>query len=148
MADHSVEKKAEKKIPTRPLPKLSEMDTAPFWRATKEGEFRYQQCANCNTIVWHPRAHCTGCVDGDLQWQVSKGEGTIYTFSVVRQSYHPFFRTQVPYAVAYVDLDEGPRFLTNVVGIDDPLTQVAIGQRVKIDWEAHEELSIPLVKPL
>ena len=145
MAEQS---KEQKKTPTRPLPKLTEMDTAPFWLATKGKEFRYQQCNNCDTVVWHPRAHCTGCVDGDLQWKTSAGHGTVYSFSVVRQSYHPFFRTQVPYAVAYVDLDEGPRFLTNVVGVDDPLTQVEIGQRVELEWEEHEELSIPLVKPI
>ena len=87
-------------------------------------------------------------MDGDLQWKASAGHGTVYSFSVVRQSYHPFFRTQVPYAVAYVDLDEGPRFLTNVVGVDDPLTEVEIGQRVELEWEEHEELSIPLVKPI
>ena len=53
----------------------------------------------------------------------------------------------MPYAVAYVDLDEGPRVLTNVTGIDDPLTQVSVGQRVELAWEEHDELSIPLVKP-
>ena len=138
----------EQKIPTRPLPKLTELDTAEFWRGTKNKEFRYQQCANCGTIVWHPRAHCTGCVDGDLQWHTSAGLGKIYSFSVVRLSYHPFFRGEAPYAVAYVDLDEGPRFLTNVVGVDDPAADVHIGQRVKVHWETHEELSIPLVTPV
>jgi uncharacterized OB-fold protein len=87
-------------------------------------------------------------VDGDLQWKVSAGLGTIYSYSVVRLSYHPFFRTKVPYVVAYVDLDEGPRFLTNVTGIEDPLTEVSVGQRVELAWETHEELSIPLVKPV
>ena len=53
----------------------------------------------------------------------------------------------MPYAVAYVDLDEGPRFLTNVTGVDDPLAEVFVGQRVELAWEEHEELSIPLVKP-
>ena len=138
----------EKKIPTRPLPKLTELDTAEFWRATKNKEFRDQQCANCGTIVWHPRAHCTGCVDGDLQWKTSAGQGTVYSYSIVRLSYHPFFRGKAPYAVAYVDLDEGPRFLTNVVGVDDPGADVHIGQRVQLQWEEHEELSIPLVTPV
>lgn len=138
---------AEKKAPSRPLPKLNELDTGEFWQATANKEFRYQQCANCGTIMWHPRAHCTGCVDGDLRWKVSAGKGTIYSFSVVRLSYHPFFRTKVPYAVAYVDLDEGPRFLTNVTGIDDPLTDVHVGQRVELAWEEHDELCIPLVRP-
>lgn len=138
---------AEKKAPSRPLPKLNELDTGEFWQATANKEFRYQQCANCGTIMWHPRAHCTGCVDGDLRWKVSAGKGTIYSFSVVRLSYHPFFRTKVPYAVAYVDLDEGPRFLTNVIDIDDPLNDVCVGQRVELAWEEHDELSIPLVRP-
>lgn len=137
---------AKQSVPTRPLPRLDELDTAPFWQATRSQEFRYQQCSRCATLVWHPRAHCTGCVDGDLQWQVSAGVGSVYSFSIVRQSYHPFFRGQVPYAVAYVDLDEGPRFLTNVVGV--PAEQVHIGQRVTLSWETHADLSIPLVKPL
>ena len=49
--------------------------------------------------------------------------------------------------MAYVDLDEGPRFLTNVTGIDDPLTDVSVGQRVGLAWEEHDELSIPLGRP-
>ena len=55
----------EKKVPTRPLPKLTEMDTAPFWQG---GPARVSLPAvrELRTIVWHPRAHCTGCVDGDL----------------------------------------------------------------------------------
>ena len=134
--------------PKRPLPRLTELDTAPFWNGTREQEFRYQQCSNCGTVVWHPRAHCTGCVQGDLQWHVSAGKGTVYSYSVVRQSYHPFFRNLVPYAVAYIDLAEGLRFLTNVVGVDDPLTEVHIGQSVELVWEEHEELSIPLVQPV
>lgn len=137
----------EKQAPTRPLPRVDEFDTAPFWAGTKEQEFRYQRCNNCGTVVWHPRAHCTGCVDGDLEWKVSAGQGTVYSYSVVRQSYHPFFRGQVPYVVALVDLDEGPRFLTNVVGIEDP-SEVVIGQRVALAWEQHEQVSIPLATPV
>ncbi len=133
---------------TRPLPSLNEPDTAVFWRATKNQSFRFQQCENCNTIVWHPRAHCSGCTNGKLEWRESAGEGEVYTYSVVRQSYHPFFRNKVPYAVVYVDLDEGPRLLTNMVGVEDPLQDIKIGMRVKLSWEIHPELSIPLVEPV
>lgn len=138
---------AQPEKPMRPLPKLSEPDTAPFWERTQNKQFCFQQCDNCGCVVWYPRAHCTECTQGTLSWQVSKGIGTLYSFSVVRQSYHPFFRSQVPYVVAYVDLDEGPRFLTNLVEIDDPDT-VKIGQRVELVWEEHETLNIPLVKAL
>ncbi|HIG41677.1 MAG: Zn-ribbon domain-containing OB-fold protein [bacterium] len=130
----------------RPLPRTDEYDTQRFWEATKDKEFRYQQCDSCETIVFYPRRHCTGCTNGSLAWKVSAGTGTVYTFSVVRQSYHPFFRNLVPYAVAWIDLDEGPRILSNVVGV--PPEEVAIGQRVQIEWEEHEELNIPLFKPM
>ena len=139
---------AQTKQPTRPLPSLDEPDTASFWRATNSHEFRYQQCRDCSCVVWHPRAHCTNCGGRDLQWQVSAGKGAVYSYSIVRQSYHPFFRNQAPYVVAFVDLDEGPRFLTNLVGVDDVDADVMVGQRVELTWEDHDQLAIPLVRPL
>jgi uncharacterized protein len=138
---------SEIKQPTRPLPSLDELDTAPFWRATREHQLRYQQCDACGTVVWHPRAHCTGCTGGTLSWHTASGQGSVYTFSVVRQSYHPFFRTRVPYAVAWIDLDEGPRILSNVVGVKDPSADITCGQRVTVEWEDHDEVSIPLFRP-
>jgi uncharacterized protein len=137
---------SENKTPTRPLPSLQEHDTAPFWVATKDQQLRYQKCDDCGTVVWHPRAHCTGCTGGRLSWHTASGRGTVYTFSVVRQSYHPFFRTRVPYAVAWIDLEEGPRLLSNVVGVDDPTTDIACGQSVVVEWEDHDEVSIPLFR--
>jgi len=134
--------------PKRPLPRADEFDTREFWAATKNKEFKYQQCDSCQTVVFYPRRHCTGCTDGTLEWKTATGKGTIYTFSVVRQSYHPFFRNQVPYAVAWIDMDEGPRILSNVVGVTDPLNELKIGQAVTVEWEEHEELCIPLFKPL
>ena len=133
---------------TRPLPNPDEMDTAAFWAATKDGELRYQQCNSCDTVVFYPRRHCTGCTNGELVWKKASGKGTVYTFSIVRQSYHPFFRNQVPYAVAWIDLDEGPRLLSNITGVTDPMTEVSIGMKVEVEWEEHEKLSIPLFKPV
>jgi uncharacterized OB-fold protein len=134
--------------PQRPLPNLQEPDTRPFWEATKERKLRYQQCDDCNTVVFYPRRHCTNCLGQKLSWHTASGQGTVYTYSVVRQSYHPFFRTQVPYAVAWIDLDEGPRLLSNVVGVADPLKDIKIGQRVMVDWEVHDELAVPLFRPV
>jgi uncharacterized OB-fold protein len=124
------------------------MDTREFWAFTKEKEFRYQQCDSCDKVIFYPRRHCTGCTSGTLQWKVASGKGTIYTYSVVRQSYHPFFRNKVPYAVAWIDMDEGPRILSNVVGVEDALNDVEIGMKVEVEWEEHEHLNIPLFKPV
>ena len=132
---------------TRPLPSTKEHDTAPFWNATKERRLTYQKCDDCGAVVWHPRAHCTSCLGRALSWHASEGRGTVYSYSVIRQSYHPFFRARVPFAVAWIDLDEGPRVLSNLTGIADPSHDVKIGMRVAVEWEPHEELAIPLFRP-
>lgn len=133
--------------PIRPLPRADEFDTREFWAATKDKKLTYQQCKQCKKVVFYPRRHCTGCTSGELEWKTASGKGTVYTFSVVRQSYHPFFRHRIPYAIAWIDLDEGPRLLSNVVGVADPLKDVKIGMRVQVEWEEHAELNIPLFKP-
>ena len=130
----------------RPLPRTDEADTREFWAATRNKELRYQQCDDCGAIVFYPRRHCTGCTSGHLSWKTASGQGTVYTYSVVRQSYHPYFRNLVPYAVAWIDLDEGPRLLSNIVGMEDPLNDVQIGRRVELCWEEYEDLCLPLFK--
>ena len=133
---------------TRPLPSLKELDTQHFWKATKERRLEYQRCNDCDAVVFYPRNHCTSCLGRSLSWHVSKGLGTVYSYSVIRQSYHPFFRSKLPFAVAWIDLDEGPRMLSNLTGVADPSRDVRIGQRVAVEWEEHEELAIPLFRPV
>ena len=132
--------------PIRPLPNLRDLDTRGFWQATKDRRLTYQQCADCGTVVFYPRRHCTGCLSANLTWKESAGQGRVYTYSIVRQSYHPFFRSMAPYAVAWIDLDEGPRLVSNVVGVEEP-SSVQIGMRVKVRWEEHEALCVPLFEP-
>ena len=93
----------------RPQPRFPEPDTQPFWDATKRRELTYQTCNGCNAVIFYPRRHCPECGGRDTTWYVSKGEGTVYTFSVIMQSRHPAFADLGAYAVAYVDLDEGFR---------------------------------------
>ena len=137
-------------MPNRSMPKFPEPDTQPFWEATKRGELTYQQCDVCNEIVFYPRGACTNCGSGELTWKVSKGEGTVYTYSVVRQNRNPAFSDLGAYALAYIDLDEGFRMLSNVVGIGNPLTDVKIGQRVKVQFEKQDdgEYPVPLFVPV
>jgi len=129
----------------RPLPRFPEPDTQPFWEATKYHELRYQVCDDCHGIVFHPRRHCTHCLSLHLSWRTSAGEGSIYTYSVVRQTYHPAFKALLPYIVAWVDLDEGFRMMSNIIGV--PPEDVRVGQRVRVEWEEHGELALPLFTP-
>ncbi|MCZ6617677.1 MAG: OB-fold domain-containing protein [Gammaproteobacteria bacterium] len=132
--------------PRRPLPNIHELDTKAFWAATRNEELTFQRCDDCDTLIFYPRRHCTNCLGNSLRWHTASGSGTIYSYSIVRQSYHPFFRQRVPYAVAWIDLDEGPRLLSEIVGVDDP-GSLEIGQRVQVTWESHDELAVPLFTP-
>ena len=131
----------------RPLPSFPEPDTEPFWEATKQHELRYQVCDDCGGVVFFPRRHCPHCMSMNLSWRTSAGEGTVYTYTVIRQIGHPAFRERAPYAVAWIDLDEGFRMISNIVGVDDP-TSVSIGQRVRVTWEDQPDgVSLPLFTP-
>jgi len=132
----------------RPQPRFPEPDTEPFWNATKEHKLMYQVDRDTGDVVFFPRAHNPKSGSRNLEWRESKGEGAIYTFSVVRLNRHPAFAALGAYAVAYVDLDEGFRILTNIVGVEDPTRDVAVGQRVKVQWEDQSTgISLPMFTP-
>ena len=134
----------------RPQPRFPEPDTQPFWDATKNHELTYQTCDKCQTVIFYPRRHCTACGSLETTRKVSKGEGTVYTYSVIMQSRHPAFAELGPYALAYVDLDEGFRMMTNIVGVQDPVNDIQCGMRVKLRWEdqGEGEISLPMFEPM
>ncbi len=127
--------------PQRPLPSLADPDTAAFWRATGEHRLTYQE-ADDGSVVFFPRRHGGGRV------RDSAGHGVVYTYTVVRQHGHPFFRSRAPYVVALIDMDEGFRVMAEVDADPDG---VRIGQRVQVGWEDHrvgdERLAIPVFTP-
>ena len=133
---------------TRPLPNLEELDTKYFWEETKKKRLSYQVCSNSNEVVFHPRFQSPRRVEGALEWKTSAGKGDIYSFSIIRQSYDPFFKALVPYVVAWIDLDEGFRLLSNIVCEEKNLIEIQCGKRVELIWEEHSELCIPLFKLL
>ena len=136
-------------MPNRPQPAFPEQDTEYFWQGCKENELRYQK-DSADNVIFYPRAHSTVTGEGDLTWHVSEGLGTVYTYSVVRQNRHPNFADLGAYSVAYVDLDEGFRMLSSVVGVDDPTTDITVGMRVKVEFEVQEEgeYPIPVFRPV
>ena len=132
----------------RPQPRFPEPDTQPFWDATREHKLMYQVDNTTGQVVFFPRSRSPYTGTTDMTWKESAGLGTVYSYSVIRQSRHPAFKDITPYAIAYVDLDEGFRILTNVTGVADPVNDVKIGMRVKLKWEDQESgIALPLFEP-
>lgn len=127
-------------IPLNPVTPI----TAPFWDGCAGGELRYQRCTECGTANFTPTDLCRGCTSRALEWRVSTGLGTVYSWTVVHRPVTPAFTA--PYAVAIVDLDEGYRMLTNLIGID--AAAVREGLRVRVDHHGvGGERVLPYFRP-
>lgn len=123
---------ADRPSTVRPEPPVGEGNEA-FWDATRRKELLYQWCRTCSAPVWFPREVCPGCLGSDLEWRPSSGQGTVYAFSFVHRSQIPNFVLPAPYAVALVELAEGPRLMANVVNASPE--QLAVGSSVRVTWE-------------
>lgn len=103
-------------LPARPPAPNAE--TRRFWDATAEGRIELPRCDGCGLVIWYPRAVCPDCQSTDLTWETMSGRGTVYSYSISRSGGGRAWKPHLPYVVAYVELAEGPRMLTNIVGCD------------------------------
>lgn len=123
-----------------------EDETRPFWDAASEGRLLIQRCNACDRWQYYPRPFCKRCWSEDVEWAEPSGRGTIYTFSIVRRNDLPPFGDRVPYVPAIIELDEGPRMMSEVVGAE--LDDIEVGQAVVVDFaEIDDELQRPVFRP-
>ena len=132
-----------------PKPSAS-WETRAYWEGCGRHELVLQRCRDCQTVQHRPRAVCAGCLGNDIEHFVASGRGSVYTHTVTYQNGVPPFRDALPYVLAYVDLEEGPRLMTNIVGCEPE--QVTIGMPVVVDFqdvEADErgDKDVPLAVP-
>lgn len=108
--------------------------TEAFWAACNERRLLVQHCRACGGHQFYPRPFCLACESNDLEWVESAGRGTIYSLTTIRMPVTP--ELPPPYLLALVDLDEGPRLLTNIVDA----ASASIGERVALSWRERPEL--------
>lgn len=136
---------------THPLPYAS-WETRGWWEGAGRGELVLQRCTSCGNLQHKPRAICVKCLTDSIEHFVGTGRGTIHTFTVTHQNLAAPFNAQLPYVLAYVELEEGPRVLTNIVGAEP--ADISIGQAVVADfWGATtarddgEAFAVPRFRP-
>jgi uncharacterized OB-fold protein len=99
----------------KPLPRPSVI-SQPFWDAAKEGRLVVQACGDCGGVQFPPKPLCANCWSRALEWRTCSGRGAVYTYTVAHRTSTRGFREDTPYAVAIVELAEGPRMTSNIVG--------------------------------
>lgn len=131
---------------TKPLPEITD-ELRPFFDAAREHRLVVQRCTDCGTTRFPPRPLCNHCLGRRAEWIPSTGRGHVYSYNVMHQVYHPAFRDEVPYAVLLVELEEGCRIVSNLVGC--PPDRVWIGMPVEVVFERqNDEITLPKFRPV
>tara|TARA_R110000851_G_scaffold3033_1_gene12220 strand:+ start:80 stop:487 length:408 start_codon:yes stop_codon:yes gene_type:complete len=125
----------------KPLPVI-DPESQPYWDALKQHRLLLKRCRACERFHHYPRELCPHCHSDDLEWSQAAGTGRIYTYTVARRPAGPAFKPDAPYVVALVELDEGPRLMTNIVTTD--VESVRIDQRVTVQFDdVTPEVTLP-----
>jgi uncharacterized OB-fold protein len=136
---------ADAKAHRKPLPRVDE-ESRGCWEALARHELYFQRCRDCGLRRFYPRALCPACLSSATDWVRASGRGTVYSFTVTHQNQAPGFREELPYVLALVELEEGPRVMTNIVGC--PPERVCIGLPVEVVFEdVTPEITLPKFRP-
>ena len=128
----------------KPLPQTQPWSEK-FWEGTKEGKLLIQVCKDCDSLIFYPRNFCPECWSGNLDWVEASGRGTVFTFSTAYDMVEPKFMDELPYTIAYVDLEEGVRMMTRLV--DCQPEELQFGMAVEVLFHERDGFFLPYFRP-
>ncbi len=130
----------------KPLPNPTDA-SRPFWDACRRHELRIQRCLECGQLIHYPKIHCPGDGSDRFEWALMSGRGTVYSFIVAHRAFHESFKRDVPYVVAVIELEEGVKLMSNVIGVDPD--EVHVGMPVAVEFDDVDPgFSLPKVRPV
>ena len=123
-------------------------ETKPFWDGMKEGELRVQYCLDCDRYYFYPRPVCRHCLSRNVEWRAVSGRGRLHTFTVsYRASRNAPF--PAPFVIAVVELDEGPRIMTNLVEVEPDPATLRCDMPVEVVFDAvSDDVTLPRFRPV
>jgi len=129
----------------KPLPRIDDMNR-PYWEAAKRHELVLQRCQECGHYRYPPGEICPRCLSDKLEWDKASGQGKVYTWTIFHQIYHPAFANEAPYAVVAVELEEGPRLVSNLVNCK--IEDIRMGMPVEVVFDdVTERITLPKFRP-
>ena len=132
-------------ITQMPLPRITR-DTEPFWEGCRRHELLLAECYACNKVHLPPGPVCPTCFSDDLGWRKASGLGTISAWTMVHREWFAAFRDNIPYNAAQIELDEGPRLMSNIINVDN--ANLTIGMKVEVVFDdVTKEVTLPRFQP-
>ena len=133
--------------PRKPLP-VPTPETAPYWEGLKQHELRIQRCKDCNQAYFYPRPFCPKCFSWNIEWFTASGKASLHTYEIVHRA-APAFAADTPYVLAVVQLDEGPRMMTNLVEVEPEPSKLPLDMPLEIVYEqVSDEITLPKFRPV
>ena len=129
---------------TKPVP-VTQPWSEKFWEGTKQGKLFIHVCKDCKSKIFYPRKFCPECWSGNLDWIEGSGKAKIYTFSTAYSMVEPKFMDELPYTIAYVDLDEGIRMMTRIV--DCKPEDLSFDMKVEAVFHERNGYFLPYFRP-
>ena len=120
-------------------------ETETFWAGTLAGELRVQRCNNCGRYYFYPRPFCRYCQSFDVAWHAVSGGGKLISYIINYRPLPPAEADQ-PQVIAIVELDEGPRMLTNIVGVAPEPENLPLDGRVQVEFEPRGGQALPVFR--
>jgi uncharacterized protein len=123
------------------LPNQTDLNR-PFWEAAKRGTLVIQKCSQCEHLRWPISPICPRCLDPQYEWLPVSGDGEVFSYTVFRHAYHPYWAERLPYVVAIVRLAEGPRLISDIYGAVPE--DVTVGATVRACFvPADNDVTVP-----
>jgi len=137
-----MDKQKDIMIPEPLLMPVIEVEHSLFWESLSKNELRIQKCSNCTALRYPPNPMCSQCQSFDHTWELMSGMGEIFSYVVTHQPTHSAFRGRTPLATVVVELNEGPRLVTNILNISP--SKIKIGMKVQIVFQKmNDEITLP-----
>ena len=131
---------------SKPVPGITPQ-LAPFFEAARRGVLAVQKCDSCGRLRFPPHELCSHCLSTGASWIPVSGRGEIFSFNIMHQVYHPAFAAEVPYAVVVVQLEEGARMISNLVGVKPHEIRCGMPVEVMFEKPLNEEVTLPKFRP-
>jgi hypothetical protein len=131
---------------TKPLP-IPTPISEEFWKGTKRHELLIQECEDCHQRIFYPRTHCTRCTSSHLKWKNSSGKGIVYSYTIIRRPAFPSFAQDVPYVFAIIELEEGVRLASNIIGCKPEEVYIGLPVQAVFD-DVTSDVTLVKFKPV
>ena len=123
-------------------------EAKPYWEGLREGKLMLPECGDCRKAFFYPRIACPHCHSRNVGWIEASGKGKLYSFQIAYRALNPAFKIEVPYILAMVELEEGPRVLSNLINIDPDPALVKCDMAVEVVFEKqNDEVTLALFQP-